>query len=191
MPAGPVSLSMRSELNKEACFTVNHYTITKDKKGYELKETETRRNVAESVMKISDLTKTYDEFSFEGGKASDATEVKPDVFDITVTIAGDNSTVINMYYGPKVSSGGGGGGGKAPSIVISDTDPTIKKDENQNADDALKNVQVKNGKIIYVPVPGEIQKEGYKFLGYFYDEKFTKPVKVGDKITGDMNFFAQ
>ncbi|MCQ2749684.1 MAG: hypothetical protein MJ246_07010 [Clostridia bacterium] len=198
MPSKAVSLKANIKVNEEVNFTVNHYKIKEDKSGYELAETENLRNISGNVLKLSDLAKSYSGFSLEGGKATDtATEIKPASFDVSVTLSSGNTLVINLYYGPYVAppsgggGGGGGGGSKTPSIVISDTTDKTKTEDQKAAEEVLKKIEIKNGKVISLPEPEEVKKEGYKFLGYFYDEKFTKPVKVGDKITGDMNFFAQ
>ena len=47
---------------------------------------------------ISDLKKTYEGFTFEGGKAFTTSTQEGSSFDTTTTVLGDKSRVINMYY---------------------------------------------------------------------------------------------
>ena len=52
----------------------------------------------ENIKYTYDLKKTYEGFTFEGGKAFTTSTQEGSNFDTTTTVLGDKSRVINMYY---------------------------------------------------------------------------------------------
>lgn len=95
-------------------YTVNHYiTSPYNNDTYHLNKIETLYGPANSDVTLSEIatdqtdTSTYGDvivtntYTFIGGKAGAASDVKPSSFDTTATLADDGSTVINLYYNYK------------------------------------------------------------------------------------------
>lgn len=166
--------------------------MKEDKTGYAFTEKENKTGTTDSTLSISSLQKSYDGFIFEGGKAENATEVKPASFDSQTIILADGSRVINLYYKIKEKSSGGGGGGGAsipttPKVIPGKN--ITDKEEKKTTEEAIGKIIIKDGKITSLPDGKDIKIEGYKFDGFFYDKDFAKPVKAGDKIVGETKIF--
>lgn len=108
--------------NTEVNFLVNYYLMKDDKTGYEKKESIVKQAPFDSDVTCVSLAKAFEGYTFEGGKADVATDVKPDVFDNKVTILQNGTTEINLYYSKNQTSGGGGGssggGGSTKTKIV-------------------------------------------------------------------------
>ena len=96
--------------NNATKYTVNHYWQNVEQTGYALYEKVEKSGKTDSVVNVPDQTKTYagfeynaakSEYSKNGASSTVITESNKD----EVTIAGDGSLVINLYYDRKTATG--------------------------------------------------------------------------------------